>query len=471
MSTLGSVILEGVFSALPIASIPGRLYFATDTAQTFRDNGTSWDNVTGSGIALEVDGTPNGDQAKLNLVGGTNITLTDDGTGDVTIDASGSGTVTSVGVTVPSRQTVTGSPITGSGTIAITDNTQSANEVFAGPGSGSAAAPTFRAIESADLPVATTSALGVVKPDGTSITISSGVLSSSATAPSGPANEVYATPNGSSGSASLRSIVANDLPTGSSSQLGILKVDGTTITASSGVISAVGGGGSGVTAVTGTLPISSSGGSTPDISVNAATSSSLGVVQPDNSTITISGGVISSTGGGVVIDIPGIGDWIPGFLPGSVTGPPTGIGAFIGTVNQLLVVQFVLPVAITVNNIIITIANAVAASKTAVGVYSSSGNKLVAADNIDSSTTGTKVTSVTSTVLTPGVYYLAQCASSLSVTADSIIYNSDLVTMRNSGTVKRSGSAANPMVSGVLPSTLGTITPAAVFPILTVLES
>lgn len=64
----------------------------------------------------------------------------------------GGGTVTSVAVTVPSRQAVSGSPISASGTIAITDNTQSANTVFAGPASGSAAAPTFRALVAADIP-------------------------------------------------------------------------------------------------------------------------------------------------------------------------------------------------------------------------------------------------------------------------------------------------------------------------------
>jgi len=65
---------------------------------------------------------------------------------------TGVGSVTSVGLTVPSRQTVSGSPVTGAGTLAITDNTQSANQVFAGPSSGSAAAPTFRALVSADVP-------------------------------------------------------------------------------------------------------------------------------------------------------------------------------------------------------------------------------------------------------------------------------------------------------------------------------
>lgn len=66
------------------------------------------------------------------------------------------GTVSSVGLTVPSRQTVTGSPVTGSGTLVVTDNVQAANAVFAGPASGASAAPTFRALVAADIPGLTT---------------------------------------------------------------------------------------------------------------------------------------------------------------------------------------------------------------------------------------------------------------------------------------------------------------------------
>ncbi len=45
----------------------------------------------GSGITLQTDGVANGDQTLLNLVAGTNINLTDNGTGSVTIDATGGG--------------------------------------------------------------------------------------------------------------------------------------------------------------------------------------------------------------------------------------------------------------------------------------------------------------------------------------------------------------------------------------------
>lgn len=66
----------------------------------------------------------------------------------------GSGTVTSIALTAPSIFVVSGSPITTSGTIAITLNTESANTVFAGPTTGAAATPTFRSLVVADLPTA-----------------------------------------------------------------------------------------------------------------------------------------------------------------------------------------------------------------------------------------------------------------------------------------------------------------------------
>lgn len=65
---------------------------------------------------------------------------------------SGSGTVTSVDLSVPSFLSVSGNPVTTSGTLAVTLATQSANAIFAGPTSGGAAAPTFRAMVTADIP-------------------------------------------------------------------------------------------------------------------------------------------------------------------------------------------------------------------------------------------------------------------------------------------------------------------------------
>ena len=64
----------------------------------------------------------------------------------------GSGSVTSVGLSMPSEFTVSNSPITGSGTLTVSKATQDANEVYAGPSSGSADAPSFRALVANDIP-------------------------------------------------------------------------------------------------------------------------------------------------------------------------------------------------------------------------------------------------------------------------------------------------------------------------------
>lgn len=67
----------------------------------------------------------------------------------------GTGSVTSVGLSLPASVfSVTGSPVTTTGTLTGTFNTQTANTVFAGPSSGGAAVPTFRPLVTADLPVA-----------------------------------------------------------------------------------------------------------------------------------------------------------------------------------------------------------------------------------------------------------------------------------------------------------------------------
>jgi hypothetical protein len=64
------------------------------------------------------------------------------------------GTVTSVALSTPGvLYTVSGSPVTSSGTLTLNLINQAANTVFAGPTTGSAAAPTFRALVGADIPV------------------------------------------------------------------------------------------------------------------------------------------------------------------------------------------------------------------------------------------------------------------------------------------------------------------------------
>lgn len=69
--------------------------------------------------------------------------------------SGGGGGLTSVGFADASGTpiyTVTNSPLVANGTLTITLNNQSANRVFAGPTTGAAAQPTFRALVLADIP-------------------------------------------------------------------------------------------------------------------------------------------------------------------------------------------------------------------------------------------------------------------------------------------------------------------------------
>lgn len=66
-----------------------------------------------------------------------------------------SGTVSSVGISGPSDVTWSGSPVTTTGTLSATRANQNANVVLAGPSSGGAAAPSYRALVTADLPLFT----------------------------------------------------------------------------------------------------------------------------------------------------------------------------------------------------------------------------------------------------------------------------------------------------------------------------
>jgi hypothetical protein len=68
-----------------------------------------------------------------------------------------SGTVTSVDLSAPNIFTVSNNPVTSSGTLTLTLANQTANYVWAGPTTGSPAAPSFRALVAGDIPSLTAS--------------------------------------------------------------------------------------------------------------------------------------------------------------------------------------------------------------------------------------------------------------------------------------------------------------------------
>jgi len=105
--------------------------------------------------------------------GSAGQTLQTDGAGNLSwVSAAGSGTVTSVSLSAPAEFSVSGSPITSSGTLVLGLTTQAANQVWAGPVSGPDATPSFRSLTLADFPL---SSLNAAYPwttaDGASLTI------------------------------------------------------------------------------------------------------------------------------------------------------------------------------------------------------------------------------------------------------------------------------------------------------------
>jgi len=112
---------------------------------------TSVDKIKGYTVDLTTTAPTNG-----------NI-LTYNGTKWVPSAPATGGTVTSVAMSVPSIMSVTGVPITTSGTMAVSLQPQTANTVFAGPTSGGNVAPTFRALVGADLPNPSATTLGGVE--------------------------------------------------------------------------------------------------------------------------------------------------------------------------------------------------------------------------------------------------------------------------------------------------------------------
>ncbi len=123
-----------------------------------------------------------GDGAKLHTLTGSITTghgVIFDANGNLVDSGSapgGGGSVTSVDMTVPTGFAVSGNPITTSGTLAVSLSSQAANKFLAAP-DGTSGTPTFRVVAAGDLPLGSSSAFGAVKVDNTTITAAAGVIS------------------------------------------------------------------------------------------------------------------------------------------------------------------------------------------------------------------------------------------------------------------------------------------------------
>jgi hypothetical protein len=175
--------------------------------------------------------------------------------------------VTSVGLSLPAELTVSGSPVTSSGTLSATWANESANKVFAGPTTGAAATPTFRTLVTADLPAGTGTVTSVAMTVPTEFSVSGSPITSSGTLAISKANEtantVWAGPTtGAAAQPTFRALVTADMPAGTGTVTSIATtapITGGTITTTGtiGVSDMTGDAGSGGTR--GTVPAPAAG--------------------------------------------------------------------------------------------------------------------------------------------------------------------------------------------------------------------
>jgi hypothetical protein len=142
-----SIITSGTFNVAQIPGLPASQITSGILGPTY--GGTGVNASTAAGGTLLIGNTAGFTLTTLTAGPGVSIL---NGTGTITISATNTGTVTSVALSMPSDFAVSGSPITSAGTFTVTYANQTANTVFAGPATGAAAPPVFRALVVADIP-------------------------------------------------------------------------------------------------------------------------------------------------------------------------------------------------------------------------------------------------------------------------------------------------------------------------------
>lgn len=163
-------------SATTIQAIAGPGYVATlagGTTQTISRNTTFTGTVILGSSATATTPATNDDSTAVATTAW--VKAQNYGTGNAT------GTVTSVGLSLPNIFSVSGSPVTTSGTLTGTLATQNANKVLAGPTTGSDATPTFRTLVAGDIPDISSTYLTTSTASSTYLPLTGGTISSNLT--------------------------------------------------------------------------------------------------------------------------------------------------------------------------------------------------------------------------------------------------------------------------------------------------
>jgi hypothetical protein len=241
--------------------------------------------------------------------------LTSAGAGTPTWTTPTTGTVTSVGLAMPVQFTVTNSPVTSSGTLTAAFTTQSANSLFAGPTSGGGAVPTFRALTTTDIPAlsyVTSVALAlpsIMSVSGSPVT-SSGTLTGTLTTQA--VNSIFAGPSsGSAAAPTFRALTTADIPalpygTGTVTAVSVVSANGFAGTSSGGATPAL----TLTTTITGLLK-----GNGTAISAATANTDYMGVAAPVTKTadFTVANGDIwyinNKSGSTCTVTLPAASSW------------------------------------------------------------------------------------------------------------------------------------------------------------------
>jgi hypothetical protein len=146
------------------------------------------------------------------------------------------------------------------------------------------------------------------------------------------------------------------------------------------------------------------------------------------------------------------------FLPTIINPLSAGTNEVLeSTADQVKVIQVVVPYKITVGHITADVSAVSSGQTFNIGVYTAGGAKLIDSGSMSCTSTGAVTSAITAVVLQPGVYYYAYAATSTACGLNGSGNSSQVWTNANSGAA-RSAVATYALASGLLPSSLGSLT-------------
>lgn len=166
----------------------------------------------------------------------------------------------------------------------------------------------------------------------------------------------------------------------------------------------------------------------------------------------------SLTTGNAAVSILGtnrLGYWLP-TMPGQLGGT-WGVAA--GNVNKVFGMPVMIPSRMSIAQFIIDVTTLSAGNNVGVGLYDTSGNKVVISGALSTTTTGVKTSTVTAVAVEPGLYFYCWNVTSATPRLNAIQGQTSqtLPWLMFANMTRNFFTAANAASGGVLPNTLGAL--------------